>query len=44
MAALKSDYSRMQSMMYGDVLDFEEILEKLGALQEEIQQLMKTRS
>jgi len=44
MAALKSDYSRMQSMMYGDVLDFEEILEKLGALQDDIQQLLKIRS
>lgn len=43
-ADLKSDYSRMQSMMYGDVLDFGEILEKLGTLQDEIQILMKTRS
>jgi len=44
MADLKSDYSSMQSMIYGDVPDFGEILEKLGELQEEIQQLMKTRS
>ncbi|HJJ52995.1 MAG TPA: nucleotidyl transferase AbiEii/AbiGii toxin family protein [Methanocorpusculum sp.] len=42
MAELKSDYFSMQSMIYGDTLSFEDLLEKLGKLQDEIQELLKT--
>jgi len=44
LAELRSDYSRMQNMIYRDIPDFGEILEKLGMLQDEIQELLKTRS
>ena len=37
--ALKADYNAMRNMIYGEILEFEEILNYLNALQEEVHKL-----
>ena len=37
--ALKADYNAMRNMIYGEIPEFEEILNYLNALQEEVHKL-----